>query len=132
MEKSILVMGLFFSQLTLANDVENLFKKSMSYYRNATFCMLYDKSNMDNDAYMASYLSISKSVQELEESMSWPRWGAKEVLDHIIIQEVGEQSSDSELAQLKNRCENISKYAIYSSAKSLRDDIDKLKKAGEM
>lgn len=76
MKKVILVVGLSFSQLTFANDVENLFKESISYYRNATFCMFYDKSNMDDDSYMASYYSLSKSVQELEESMSWSKWGA--------------------------------------------------------
>ncbi|EHR1165422.1 hypothetical protein C4G29_RS22660 [Vibrio parahaemolyticus] len=132
MKRLILVAGLSFSQLTLANDVENLFKQSMSYYRNATFCMFYDKSNMDDDSYMASYYSISRSVQELEESMSWSKWGAKKVLDHIIIQEVVEQSSESEVAQLKNRCANISKHAIHLSAKSLREDIDKLRASGEM
>lgn len=125
-------MGLSFSQLTFANDVENLFKESISYYRNATFCMFYDKSNMDDDSYMASYYSLSKSVQELEESMSWSKWEAKKVLDYIIIQEVVEQSSESEAAQLKNRCANISKHAIHLSAKSLRDGIEKLKESGEL
>lgn len=125
-------MGLSFSQLTFANDVENLFKESISYYRNATFCMFYDKSNMDDDSYMASYYSLSKSVQELEESMSWSKWGAKKVLDYIIIQEVVEQSSESEAAQLKNRCANISKHAIHLSAKSLRDGIEKLKESDEL
>ncbi|MCA1898884.1 MULTISPECIES: hypothetical protein [Shewanella] len=132
MKKVILVVGLSFSQLTFANDVENLFKESISYYRNATFCMFYDKSNMDDDSYMASYYSLSKSVQELEESMSWSKWGAKKVLDYIIIQEVVEQSSESEAAQLKNRCANISKHAIHLSAKSLRDGIEKLKESDEL
>lgn len=62
--------------------------------------MFYDKTNMDNSIYMESYSLITKSIGELEESMSWPKWRAKKVLDYIIIQEVVEQSSTNKIAKL--------------------------------
>lgn len=132
MKKVLLSIGLIISSPTFAAEVEDLFKESMNYYRNAIFCLFYDKANKDNDLYMSSYFSIAQSVEELEESLSWPGWKAKEVLDHIVIQEVVEQSSTNDIAKLKNRCENISNHAIHSSAKRLRSDIAKLKKAGKM
>lgn len=134
MKKLFLTVTLLFSPISVADEVDELFKKSMQYYRNAVFCVAYHyDETRGNEAIQSAYYSIGQSLNKLQQHASgYNEWKASDIISHIVINEAVEQKMPEATAKLKNRCMNILQYGLSSSAASLSKEIARLEKEGKL
>ncbi|MFV8385549.1 hypothetical protein ACNO5E_15785 [Vibrio parahaemolyticus] len=122
------------SPLSMADEVDDLFKVAMEHYRNAVFCVGYHRNEVSHNLDIQSaYFSIGQSVNKLQKHVSGDNdWTASDIISHIVIREAAEQKMGQPEAQLKNRCENILNYGLSKSAATLRENITRLEEEGKL